>query len=80
MHLLPHDPNGHSALVVMCALQNKAVIDRHAPAVIVHSSEQGAHYESETTGSLVADGLPQPFLVHRYCICRLKPNQIVNQK
>ena len=26
----PHDPNGHSALLVMCALQNKALIDRHA--------------------------------------------------
>ena len=32
----PHDPNGHSALLVMCALQNKALIDRHA--VIVHAS------------------------------------------
>ena len=31
----PHDPNGHSALLVMCALQNKAAIDRHA--VIVHA-------------------------------------------
>ena len=31
----PHDPNGHSALLVMCALENKAAIDRHA--VIVHA-------------------------------------------
>ena len=42
----PHDPNGHSALLVMCALQNKALIDRHA--VIVHASS----FEAKKRGTV----------------------------
>ena len=54
----PHDPNGHSALLVMCALQNKALIDRHA--VIVHASSCEAKKKGDRGNGKVRHGLAPP--------------------